>query len=925
MIQLYKKYNVDYSKNGEYVLFPTYCEVEREINGSWELTMEHPIDELERYKLLECEDVLKVPMPEGDKLYRIYEVDGSAEECVTVHARPIFMDAADQVYFYDERVVNKNGQQALDQLMTDTPYTGRSNIAKGRNAYYVRKNLMEALTGEENSFVQRWGGEIVYDDFTVVINDKTGYDRGVTVEYKKNLAGLELIENYENIATRIVPVGFNGRMLHTPKKYVDSEKVYDYEKLYIKEVEFSHIKMKEDSNGSEEDGVIVCSSNLEFDNAIISACEKMFADGADAPSIEIVVNMIELSHTKEYAGFEKLEAVGLGDTIHVKYPKFDTDIKERVTKQTWDCINKRNVELYIGSTQKGFFHGLSSSMGLINGVIDASGNLMAEKIAGIINGMTTQLKYQRDVAQRLDVRAMMFEDTMEFLENGEPNPTFGAMAYGTQGLQISRKRTEDGQDWEWSTAMTADGMMAQYIITGLLADKYGNNWWDLEKGQFHMSSGSGTLVDGIPLSDYITRSTANLFSDAVTFSDNENLWSYSSKTDGMTDPTGGTGAVGFTPDENGVYLVEGVGNRVFDRPAMYSYSVKISPPRRGTIKVTICGEVYEIKGADKAQAMARYVTISGQKTISNEVASGSHFSIEYVNGSSVYPGKTVCVYDLQATRQDVLTHEEVFNALTKNGAIKGIYADGNQLYISFTYAKGGELKLGGKAYGDSKLSFYDASGHKIGYIDTTGLNFSQGSMTPFEVANGVATFKMNGATKDWQEIKFAKTGCDIGAFHIFTDGHIRLGTGSEWSDGTDRMDVYGAMLFKNLVTYYNVDSVGLLSDGSVVRNVSSSKRYKNHIRNLEYDDVKGILDITPCVFTFKAGYLAEDEPKNGKPVHGFYAEDVEENYGEGVIYKDGLVENWNERTMIPAMLRVIQEQERRIKDLERRMERYESN
>ena len=43
-----------------------------------------------------------------------------------------------------------------------------------------------------------------------------------------------------------------------------------------------------------------------------------------------------------------------------------------------------------------------------------------------------------------------------------------------------------------------------------------------------------------------------------------------------------------------------------------------------------------------------------------------------------------------------LTHEEIFNLLTKNGEIKGIYKEGNQLYISFTYARGGELVLGGE-------------------------------------------------------------------------------------------------------------------------------------------------------------------------------------------------------------------------------------
>lgn len=40
---------------------------------------------------------------------------------------------------------------------------------------------------------------------------------------------------------------------------------------------------------------------------------------------------------------------------------------------------------------------------------------------------------------------------------------------------------------------------------------------------------------------------------------------------------------------------------------------------------------------------------------------------------------------------DALTHEEIFNLLTNNGAVKGIYQEGDQLYINATYLKSGEI------------------------------------------------------------------------------------------------------------------------------------------------------------------------------------------------------------------------------------------
>ena len=34
-----------------------------------------------------------------------------------------------------------------------------------------------------------------------------------------------------------------------------------------------------------------------------------------------------------------------------------------------------------------------------------------------------------------------------------------------------------------------------------------------------------------------------------------------------------------------------------------------------------------------------------------------------------------------------LTHEDIFNLLTDDGRIKGIYKEGNQLYINATYIR----------------------------------------------------------------------------------------------------------------------------------------------------------------------------------------------------------------------------------------------
>lgn len=73
---------------------------------------------------------------------------------------------------------------------------------------------------------------------------------------------------------------------------------------------------------------------------------------------------------------------------------------------------------------------------------------------------------------------------------------------------------------------------------------------------------------------------------------------------------------------------------------------------------------------------------------------------------------------------DALTHEEIFNLLTNDGAWQGIYrgSDG-KLYINFTYSRGGVLNLGGKneTYGNGELHVYNMWDQEIVTVDTRGI------------------------------------------------------------------------------------------------------------------------------------------------------------------------------------------------------------
>lgn len=67
--------------------------------------------------------------------------------------------------------------------------------------------------------------------------------------------------------------------------------------------------------------------------------------------------------------------------------------------------------------------------------------------------------------------------------------------------------------------------------------------------------------------------------------------------------------------------------------------------------------------------------------------------------------------------KDVMDPEMAMNILTDDGRIKGIYMDGEEMYINATYIKSGMLKLGGISNALGLFQIDDAQGRKMIYAD----------------------------------------------------------------------------------------------------------------------------------------------------------------------------------------------------------------
>jgi hypothetical protein len=265
---------------------------------------------------------------------------------------------------------------------------------------------------------------------------------------------------------------------------------------------------------------------------------------------------------------------------------------------------------------------------------------------------------------------------------------------------------------------------------------------------------------------------------------------------------------------------------------------------------------------------------------------------------------------------DALTHEEIFNLLTNNGSMKGIYKEGNQLYISFTYAKGGTLKLGGPNNGYGTFEVYDANGNIITQIDNSV---------------GFKNFK----GKEWFQINesVATAGYDSSLVHGLLD------LSAQYSDGYwTVLESKQAGLLLRTVSRMKVETTGSSSltlnvpempklitgsnlgknsNGDVGTIASSSMRYKILGKTVKEDELEELYRIKVIWAKYKDGYLMEQDERCGKEMPMFIAEDIDRRFPIVVDHDEkGRAENWNYRIMIPCMFAMLKNEHEKVKDLQ---------
>lgn len=463
MIQLYKPHNKNYDMNGDMILKPIEAAIRMELNGLWEVNLVHPFDKKGRWRSIEINDVIKVDLPWGEDLYYIYDLDDSSDEGIIVNCKHIFFklnktyckNVNDTKNLYDVRPTNCSAEVALNTVFAGTNFRGESNINDTNTSYFIRKSILEAVVGnDDNSILNRWGGELFLNNYTVTLNHRIGEDHGVKCKYGNNSMSFKRNRNSEDIITRAIIVMYDGLML--PEQYVDSPLINNYPEIYEGIVEFGDIKVKE--NPEDEEGFDT--KEEAFEEARRRIKEVFKNDHIDLPKITFEVDMINKSNSLK--GIVKDGyIVNLGDTVTAEHEALGIYIKTRAIAIEMDLLTQKYISITL-SNESLERSSLVDSVNTLDKIITTNGGVKANSIEGIINAMQTKFKALRDVAQPQHTMAMLFEDKIK------GSATYGAMAIGSMGFMIASERTLDDRDWNWKTFGSGQGFFADWLVGKLM-------------------------------------------------------------------------------------------------------------------------------------------------------------------------------------------------------------------------------------------------------------------------------------------------------------------------------------------------------------------------------------------------------------------------------------------------------------------------
>lgn len=333
MIILYDYTETSFTSNGLGCLNDALtCEVNEELNGNYELEMEYPVNGI-HYSDIALQRIIfaKPNSYDREQPFRIYSISKPINGVVTINAEHISYDlsgypvkgAVEHYAWYVKDVFS----HIRNNSVYPCPFAFYSDITEEKKEINLSKpRSVRSFLGTEEGLLSLFGGEWEFDRYNATLHKERGANRGVSIEYGKNLIDLTQEEKCSEMYTAVYPYYYQE---DDGLQYLDDDVVpiitSDYKKVLVLDLtsEFDEMPTQD----------MLRSKTQEY-------IEK---NKLNEPKVSLKVSFV-----KNPEIIEALQDVRLGDTVGVKFVKIGVDTTSRCINYAFNVITEQYNSIELG-------------------------------------------------------------------------------------------------------------------------------------------------------------------------------------------------------------------------------------------------------------------------------------------------------------------------------------------------------------------------------------------------------------------------------------------------------------------------------------------------------------------------------------------------------------------------------------------------
>lgn len=339
----------DFNTQGDKVIHPISCVEIVQDNVDWRVEM---TADLSYVPFLKQDYILVVPtMEKGNQPFRIKNIKIDQRE-ISFSARHVGYDLENYIssflfgYSYTSNIRTLL-MMSLDDGLPQVPFTWSSDAGLAGRVTHKETSILGCIT----EIVTQVGGHLTFDWWEVSLDATIGTDKGMTIEYGKNLQGAEVVEDWNSVCTSLVPIGNNNLLLNGTQymlngNYILHASGVSYDRPYYRKQVFQTDDVVElETLGN---AYIEANKYPKLNYKVQATITDNFA-GTYAYLEGFTYGELELSTYGELEEAKKIY-FQLGDIIQVKARQFT--ILTNVLGYTFNVLTQRIVNVEFGNFRK---------------------------------------------------------------------------------------------------------------------------------------------------------------------------------------------------------------------------------------------------------------------------------------------------------------------------------------------------------------------------------------------------------------------------------------------------------------------------------------------------------------------------------------------------------------------------------------------